>query len=68
MPLQAKVATAAAEEAQARKYERQLAEKEAGLPPEPPSSDTDAVTVLVRMPNGTRIGRRSVSWPCKCVF
>ncbi|GER44542.1 UBX domain-containing family protein [Striga asiatica] len=38
--------------------ERQLAAKEASLPQEPTAEDENAVTLLVRMPDGTRRGRR----------
>ncbi|XP_048230065.1 plant UBX domain-containing protein 8 [Ricinus communis] len=41
-----------------QEFERQLAAKEASLPQEPPSDDENAITLLVRMPNGTRCGRR----------
>ncbi|KAJ4981112.1 hypothetical protein NE237_031949 [Protea cynaroides] len=39
-------------------FERQLAAKEASLPQEPASDDDNAVTLLVRMPDGSRHGRR----------
>ncbi|XP_042481926.1 protein MAIN-LIKE 1-like isoform X4 [Macadamia integrifolia] len=39
-------------------FERQLAAKEASLPQEPASDDDNAVTLLVRMPDGSRRGRR----------
>ncbi|KAK4262723.1 hypothetical protein QN277_028249 [Acacia crassicarpa] len=38
--------------------ERRLAAKEAALPPEPSSEDENAVTLLVKMPDGRRRGRR----------
>ncbi|XVF52827.1 hypothetical protein PTKIN_Ptkin05aG0050000 [Pterospermum kingtungense] len=38
--------------------ERQLAAKEASLPQEPAASEENAVTFLVRMPDGSRRGRR----------
>ncbi|KAI8530350.1 hypothetical protein RHMOL_Rhmol11G0050800 [Rhododendron molle] len=38
--------------------ERQLAAKEASLPQEPTSDNENAVTLLVRMPDGSRHGRR----------
>ncbi|KAI9075156.1 hypothetical protein K1719_042887 [Acacia pycnantha] len=38
--------------------ERRMAAKEAALPPEPSSEDENAVTLLVKMPNGRRRGRR----------
>ncbi|CAI9759410.1 unnamed protein product [Fraxinus pennsylvanica] len=41
-----------------RELERQLAEKEASLPLEPTPDDDNAVTLLVRMPDGSRMGRR----------
>lgn len=52
------------EEAMSRKLqeekekERQLAAKEASLPQEPTPDDVNAVTLLVRMPDGSRRGRR----------
>ncbi len=49
--------TAAAEEAE-RMAERLISDKRAGLPAEPPLDDTDAITVLVRLPNGGRPSRR----------
>ncbi|KAL0448130.1 UNVERIFIED_CONTAM: Plant UBX domain-containing protein 8 [Sesamum latifolium] len=41
-----------------KETERQLAAKEASLPQEPTSDDENAVTLLVRMPDGSRRGRR----------
>ncbi|XP_022854787.1 plant UBX domain-containing protein 8-like isoform X1 [Olea europaea var. sylvestris] len=41
-----------------QEIERQLAAKEASLPLEPTSDDENAVTLLVRMPDGSRRGRR----------
>ncbi|OWM87783.1 plant UBX domain-containing protein 8-like isoform X2 [Punica granatum] len=41
-----------------QEFERQLAAKEASLPQEPSSSDENAITLLVRMPDGSRRGRR----------
>lgn len=41
-----------------QEYERQLAAKEASLPQEPAIDDENAVTLLVRMPDGSRHGRR----------
>ncbi|XP_048332721.1 plant UBX domain-containing protein 8 isoform X2 [Ziziphus jujuba] len=41
-----------------QEYERRLAAKKASLPCEPASDDENAVNILVRMPNGSRIGRR----------
>ncbi|PON62675.1 UBX domain-containing protein [Trema orientale] len=38
--------------------ESKLAAKNASLPCEPASDDENAVTLLVRMPNGSRLGRR----------
>ncbi|ERN19348.1 plant UBX domain-containing protein 8 isoform X1 [Amborella trichopoda] len=38
--------------------ERQLAAKEASLPQEPPADNENAITLLVRMPDGSRRGRR----------
>ncbi|XP_073011668.1 plant UBX domain-containing protein 8 isoform X1 [Typha latifolia] len=39
-------------------FERKLAAKEASLPQEPSPDDEGAVTLLVRMPDGSRHGRR----------
>ncbi|XP_077248565.1 plant UBX domain-containing protein 8-like [Tasmannia lanceolata] len=39
-------------------FERMLAAKQASLPQEPTSDDESAVTLLVRMPDGSRRGRR----------
>ncbi|CAL5432986.1 unnamed protein product [Camellia sinensis] len=41
-----------------QEMERQLAAKEVSLPQEPTSDDESAVTLLVRMPDGSRRGRR----------
>ncbi|XP_061337282.1 plant UBX domain-containing protein 8-like [Gastrolobium bilobum] len=41
-----------------QELETELAAKEASLPPEPTSDDENAVTLLVRMPDGSRRGRR----------
>ncbi|GAV68912.1 UBX domain-containing protein [Cephalotus follicularis] len=41
-----------------QEFERQLAAKEASLPVEPVSDDENSVTLLVRMPDGNRRGRR----------
>ncbi|KAL6174637.1 hypothetical protein ACLB2K_051283 [Fragaria x ananassa] len=41
-----------------QELERQLAAKEVSLPQEPASDDVNAVTLLVRMPDGSRHGRR----------
>ncbi|XWS52227.1 hypothetical protein CRYUN_Cryun11dG0048800 [Craigia yunnanensis] len=41
-----------------RECERQLAAKEASLPQEPAADEENAVTLLVRMPDGSRRGRR----------
>ncbi|GJT77234.1 UBA-like protein [Tanacetum coccineum] len=41
-----------------QEVERQLAAKEASLPEEPTSDDENGVTLLVRMPDGSRRGRR----------
>ncbi|XP_028054957.1 plant UBX domain-containing protein 8-like isoform X1 [Camellia sinensis] len=41
-----------------QEIERQLAAKEASLPQEPSPEDEKAVTLLVRMPDGSRHGRR----------
>ncbi|XP_057976888.1 plant UBX domain-containing protein 8 [Malania oleifera] len=39
-------------------FERELVAKEASLPEEPALDDENSVTLLVRMPNGSRRGRR----------
>ncbi|KAG9445157.1 hypothetical protein H6P81_016497 [Aristolochia fimbriata] len=50
-------------------FERQIAAKEASLPQEPASEDENAVTLLVRMPDGTRRGRRfRKSDKLQCLF
>lgn len=41
-----------------QELERQLAAKEASLPQEPGLDDDNAVTLLVKMPDGSRRGRR----------
>ncbi|GAB2274001.1 hypothetical protein Dimus_008771 [Dionaea muscipula] len=41
-----------------QELERQLAAKEASLPEEPAADDENALTLLVRMPDGSRRGRR----------
>ncbi|KAG8374861.1 hypothetical protein BUALT_Bualt10G0039600 [Buddleja alternifolia] len=41
-----------------QEIERQLAAKEASLPQEPTPDDENSVTLLVRMPDGSRRGRR----------
>ncbi|KAL8556935.1 hypothetical protein ACS0TY_004416 [Phlomoides rotata] len=41
-----------------QEIERQLAAKEASLPQEPTPNDESAITLLVRMPDGSRRGRR----------
>ncbi|XVF13196.1 hypothetical protein REPUB_Repub08aG0187300 [Reevesia pubescens] len=41
-----------------QEFERQLAAKEASLPQEPAANEENAVTLLVRMPDGSRRGRR----------
>ncbi|EPS57423.1 hypothetical protein M569_17395, partial [Genlisea aurea] len=49
--------------------ERKLAAKEASLPEEPPADDENAVTLLVRMPDGSRRGRRFLkSDKLQCLF
>lgn len=45
-------------EEEEQEIERRLAEKEASLPQEPKSDDENSVTLLVRMPDGSRRGRR----------
>ncbi|KAH7415318.1 hypothetical protein KP509_14G037500 [Ceratopteris richardii] len=42
----------------AEELERELAAKRAALPEEPPVDDDSAVTLMVRMPDGSRQGRR----------
>lgn len=39
-------------------FERKLATKQASLPQEPSSDNEDSVTLLIRMPDGSRCGRR----------
>ncbi|OVA14152.1 UBX [Macleaya cordata] len=39
-------------------FERKLAAKEASLPQEPASDDENSITLLIRMPDGSRRGRR----------
>lgn len=41
-----------------QEIERQLTAKEASLPQEPTPDDENAITLLVRMPDGSRRGRR----------
>lgn len=41
-----------------QEFERKLAAKEVSLPQEPSLDDENAVTLLVRMPDGSRRGRR----------
>lgn len=50
----------AAREEQRRQeaYEKLIRDKEASLPPEPPSDDDGAVMLVIRMPDGKRHGRR----------
>lgn len=58
--MQAAADAAAEEVRQKQSYERMIAEKQAGLPAEPSTSDEDVTRLLVRMPNGSRIERRWV--------
>ncbi|CAA0838779.1 Plant UBX domain-containing protein 8 [Striga hermonthica] len=52
-----------------QEIERQLAAKEASLPQEPTADDENAVTLLVRMPDGNRRGRRFLkSDKLQCLF
>ncbi|XP_022944618.1 plant UBX domain-containing protein 8-like [Cucurbita moschata] len=52
-----------------KELERHLAEIEASLPSEPRSDDENAVTLLVRMPDGSRRGRRFLkSDKLQCLF
>ncbi|KAL8498356.1 hypothetical protein ACS0TY_021613 [Phlomoides rotata] len=49
--------------------ERQLAAKEASLPQEPTAGNENAVTLLVRMPDGSRRGRRFLKTDnLQCLF
>jgi len=41
-----------------QELEAQLAAKEVSLPPEPSSDDDNAVNLMVKMPDGSRRGRR----------
>lgn len=41
-----------------QEFERILAAKQTSLPQEPSSDDDNAVTLLIRMPDGSRCGRR----------
>jgi len=41
-----------------QELEAQLADKEVSLPPEPSSDDDNAVNLMVKMPDGSRRGRR----------
>ncbi|KAJ6832610.1 plant UBX domain-containing protein 8 [Iris pallida] len=51
------------------KFERKLAAKQASLPQEPSSDDQSAVTLLIRMPDGSRCGRRFLkSDKLQCLF
>ncbi|KAM7494204.1 hypothetical protein LguiB_028813 [Lonicera macranthoides] len=52
-----------------QEVERQLAAKEASLPQEPSPDDENAVNLLVRMPDGSRRGRRFLrSHKLQCLF
>lgn len=58
-----------------QELERQLKAKEASLPKEPQADEENAITLLVRMPDGTRHGRRflrsdklQVSFPPKSLL
>lgn len=52
-----------------QEFERQLAAKEASLPQEPMPDDENAITLLVRMPDGSRRGRRFLkSDKLQCLF
>ncbi|KAI4377880.1 hypothetical protein MLD38_015441 [Melastoma candidum] len=52
-----------------QELERLLAAKEASLPQEPSSDDENAITLLIRMPDGTRCGRRFLkSDKLQCLF
>lgn len=41
-----------------QEFESQLSAKEASLPSEPALDDENAITLLIRLPNGSRHGRR----------
>lgn len=56
-------AEAEAAEEEARAAECAISDKRASLPAEPPLSDPDAVTVLIRLPNGGRPSRRCTGCP-----
>ncbi|KAG9139361.1 hypothetical protein Leryth_024038 [Lithospermum erythrorhizon] len=52
-----------------QELERQLAAKETSLPQEPALGDENAVTLLIRMPDGSRRGRRFLkSDKLQCLF
>ena len=55
-------AEAAAADVQAT-YERDIAAKQASLPAEPAPDAQDAITVMVRLPDGRRASRRRVRCP-----
>ena len=46
-----------AEQAQ-RHYERLISSKQVGLPEEASAEDASTVTIMIRLPNGTRASRR----------
>ncbi len=59
---QQRAAAKAAAAVQAERAAEQLiSDKRARLPAEPAASDADAITVLVRLPDGGRPSRRSVT-------
>lgn len=53
-----RTAEAAAAEEDARQAERLISSKRAGLPAEPSPEDPQAMSVLIRLPNGGRLSRR----------
>lgn len=51
---------------QQRSYEREISDKLTGLPQEPSPDDNDAVSVMIRLPNGLRFSRRYCPQPGFC--
>ena len=47
-----------AAEQQQRSYERLISSKQAGMPEEASAEAADTVSIMVRLPNGTRASRR----------
>ena len=54
-------------EQQQRNYERLISTKQASLPAEAPAEHSDTVSIMVRLPNGTRASRRCPA-PCCCLI